>query len=268
MPLPADQLVEVGSVLVFVLVGVGIAYAGYRELQPEIDRRRSDPLDVRDAPKSEGLTELRGTVEPIEHVMKAPFTETECVVYEFDAEEYVSSGKNSHWESLASGDHRIPFRLRDDTGSILIEPDGAECALSSGWEAEFGAEKSAGGRIAEFLRSLDVEPGEGSEFSVGPLSVGTGDRRRYSEERLDVGETVSVFGPVAYDPSAGGDWGSDEVDAAVRANGTDPFVVADSPAVPTIRRGTLVGGGLAGFGLLIVAVGCWALVTALISGAA
>lgn len=257
MSVSVDLLARLSLPLGVVLAGFAIAYAGYRELEPEIRRHREDPVPVREAATADGPIELRGVVQPEAGVMEAPFTGTDCVAYEFEVEEYVSSGKSSHWDTLASGHQHVPFRLVDDTGSILVEPDGGDLTLTSGWETEIGAEETAGGRIREFLRALDVEPGEGSEFSVGPISVGTGDRRRYSEQRLDVGESVSVFGRPECDPDAGGDWGSDEVDAALRAGGSEPFVIADSPTIPTVRRATLSGAGVVAFGCFMVLAGVW-----------
>lgn len=263
MLLQIDAAVAVLLPLLVALAGAGVAYVGYRKLEPELRRLRDDPLPVREAATTDGLVELRGTVETEGQYLEAPFTGTSCVAYEFEAEEYVSSGKHSHWDTLAEGNHAIPFRLADGTGSILVEPEDSELTLQSGWETEIGAEESAKDRIREFLTALDVEPGEGSELSVGPISVGTGDRRRYSEERLDVGETVSVFGRPEYDPDAGGEWGSDEVDAAMRATDEDPFVVADTVSVPTFRTSTMVSAGVVVFGLALVVAGLWSAVAAL-----
>lgn len=267
MTVPTNLLVGVGAGLILVLAGAAVAYAGYREIEPELRRLRDDPLTVREATTADAPVELRGTVEPEEEeTMTAPFTGTECVAYEFEVEEFESSGQSSHWESLADGSRAIPFRLADHTGSILVDPTGADLTLRSGWETEIGADETAQGRIREFLRALDVEPGEGGEFSVGPLSVGTGDRRRYSEERLDVGEAVSVFGRPEYDPDAGGEWGSDAVDAALRDREDAPFVVADAESVPILRRSTVVPGLVVAFGAAIAVAGLWTAVLAVLPG--
>lgn len=256
-------LVPAVAALQFTVLGAILGYVGYRRLVPEVRRLRGDPLSVREATTVDRPVEFRGTVEPEDHYVEAPFTGTHCVAFEYEAEEYVSSGQHSHWDTLASGSQSLPFRLADDTGSILVDPAGGELTLQSGWSEEVGADETAEGRVREFLERLEVEPGEGSEFAVGPISVGTGDRRRYSEDRLDVGETVSVYGRPAYDADAGGEWGSDAVDAAVRATDDEPFVVADSPSVPLVRRSTLLGTGALVAGLALVAVGLAAAAVAL-----
>lgn len=256
--LQTTSLESLAVPLVLVAVGVALLALGYRLLQPELRRLRSDPLSVRDAANASGLVELRGTAAPDEHALEAPFTGTECLAYRYEVEQYESAGKHSHWETLAEGGQYAQFRLEDDTGSILVAPDGDDFEFEDRWREEVGADETVRGRAREFLASLEgVGPGEAEEFSLGPIEVGTGDRRRYTEERLDVGESVSVYGPVERDPAAGGEWGSDEVDAAIRRrDGDESLAVADATAVPTVRTETyapivfvIVGAALSLYGL-------------------
>lgn len=257
MALQTAALETLAVPLALLVVGAGLLAFGYRLLRPELRRHRSDPLTVREAETADGLVELRGTAAPHEHTLEAPFTGTDCLAYRYEVEEYQSAGKHSHWETLASGGQFTPFRLEDDTGSLLVEPEGDDFHFDDEWHSEVGPDETVKGRAREFLASVDVEPGEAEEFTLGPLEVGTGDRRRYSEERLDVDESVSVYGPVEYDPAAGGDWGSDQIGAVVRRRESDEqLVVADTDAVPTLRTETyapivfvIVGAALSLYGV-------------------
>lgn len=243
--------------LALVAAGAALAWAGYRRLEPELQRHREDPIDVRDAPTADGPVELRGTIEAEEHVLTAPLTGIDAVAYEFEVEEHVSRGKHSSWDTLLEDGTYTQFRLADDTGSILVDPEPGSMVLRDDWRREYGPDETIGGRARTFLeqhRALD--PGEAEQFTLGPIEVGTGDRRRYTERRLDVGDPVAVYGPAVEDADAGGEWGSEAVDAVLQPTQDDTaFVVADSAAVPTLRRSTLLGGGLLAGGGVLLAIG-------------
>ena len=56
-----------------------------------------------------GLVEIFGQVIPIqERVVKSPFTDKDCVYYNYKIEEYRSNGKNSSWVTMGSA---RPFAL-------------------------------------------------------------------------------------------------------------------------------------------------------------
>lgn len=263
MVLTSAHAVALAAGVALVAVGLVVARNGYRRLQPELRRLRDEPLSAREATATARPVELRGAVEAAGRVLEAPFTGEHCVAVEWSVEEY-TGGKGESWRTLASGGQHVPFRIADETGSVRVEPDGAELTLTSGTTVEVGREETARGRIREFLRGLEVEPGDAGELSLGPLSMGTGDRRRYVEERLDVGEHVSVFGLPERDPDAGGDWGSDQHAATVRDASGEPFVIADRPAVPVLRRSTLVAGGILATGAVVGGYGLLTLVRTLV----
>jgi len=88
-----------------------------------------------------GLAELKGTAES-EKPLTSYLTETRCVYYTFCIEEYWrrrvtetyrdADGKmktrtrtKSGWRRVADGEEAPPFYLRDETGVIKIDPEGA-----------------------------------------------------------------------------------------------------------------------------------------------
>jgi hypothetical protein len=65
--------------------------------------------------------------------------------------------------------------------------------------------------------------------------VNVGNRQRFTERRLDVGEDVYVYGQARRGPSA--EWGSNLVDALVGdGNGTPVSVIADTDERSTACR--------------------------------
>jgi len=99
-----------------------------------------------------GLVELFGQVIPIkERIFRSPFTDKECVYYKFTIEEYRSSGKNSHWITIKNGEQRSLFYLKDDTGTVLIDPTGATIEARKDFEYQSGFGKDPPEQVIRFL---------------------------------------------------------------------------------------------------------------------
>lgn len=108
---------------------------------------------LRDLPTSKahgvfiGFVEMKGTAEA-ETPLRSFLAHAACVHYTYDVEErwsrvvtetYTDSkGRTqtrtrteSGWTTVASGGETIPFYLRDDTGAVLVRPDGAKLELQT-----------------------------------------------------------------------------------------------------------------------------------------
>lgn len=62
--------------------------------------------------------------------MRAPFSDDECVLAEWEIEECDESGKGSRWRTEGSGTLSVPFYVDDGTDRVLVRPDGATVELS------------------------------------------------------------------------------------------------------------------------------------------
>ena len=111
------------------LVAVAFLADGVRHGRRAFRVYRNEPVDVASAANASGVVEVEGTVEPHEVTLVAPFSGEACVVCQYEVEEYRSSGKSSHWETIHSGGGRRPFVLADGSGRLLVEPEGASLAL-------------------------------------------------------------------------------------------------------------------------------------------
>lgn len=228
-------------------IGGWFAYRGLSATRRGYTLWRSDPTPVEDARTVEGLVELEGKVVPAGERLEAPFTGTDCLAYRWRVETRRRSGDNNRWVHVASGDESVPFRLEDDSGRILVDPEGAELSIGISDTTNVGRGETAEGRIAAFLESVDVEPGKGGERNLGPLTVETGDRRRYREGRIEPGDTVYVYGPVERDFTVADD--ADDVTAAIRDEADDGlFLVSDADESSTVRRFLWKGIALSAFG--------------------
>lgn len=215
------------------LVGVLALWRAYREFRPVYHILTNDPVPVRDLPPRSGPVEVRGTARRTDEgeTVTTPFTESRCLAYEYEAQEYQSSGQHSHWKTLDEGGERVPFLVEDDTGLVRVDPAGAELHFEEhSLKIDGGTELPA--RIAEYVRETDEVDPQDKSIDLVVTELDYGNDQRFVERRLDVGERVYVYGSVERGP--GGEWGSGLVDALV-SDGTDlpEFVISD-----TSERGT------------------------------
>ena len=74
-----------------------------------------------------GLVEIYGKVVPSKNnILKSPFSNRDCVYYKYNIDELRSSGKNTHWVTIDKGEEHRLFFLKDETGSVLIDPNKAK----------------------------------------------------------------------------------------------------------------------------------------------
>jgi len=238
-----------------VLVGGYLCYTGWKPLYWAIVLWRSEPTSVLSAGNTDGIIELEGTAIETDDRLESPFTGTPCLAYEYEIQEYRSSNTNNSggsWKTIHTGGNGVPFRLEDDTGGLLVDPETATLSFSSGDTITVSRGETADEPIASFLETIDVDPGAGTQRSLGPITVETGDRRCYCERRLEDGEDVHVYGPLERNPPI--DTSASDFNAAVRDEmGAAKFFVSDTDESATIGRSFKTGAkALLGGPLLIV----------------
>ncbi|QSX00124.1 E3 ubiquitin--protein ligase [Haloterrigena alkaliphila] len=245
------------------IVAVPFCWYGLTELRVANRVLRVEPDSVFDATDG-GRVELRGTAQPVEEgrLVRAPFTGTPCLAYEYEVEQYDSSGKGSSWRTIDSGEGYVPFLLDDGANSMLIEPPGADFRLEADERIDVDGGTAPPERIARFIEATDAVDCQNTTVDLRVFELTTGADRRFRERRLEPGETVHVLGTARYDTTVSRAAG--QINAAVGVDDAalaesrwirlrhslfgDPFVVSDSSE----RRLGLRSGGS---GLLSLAVG-------------
>ena len=221
-----NELVIVGGFLT--VVGIIVFWYGFNRMH----RFRI----ISDIPTSTvrsvaiGITELNGNVQE-DTILSTPFSKTKCVYYKYEIKEYrrVRTGKSTSytWKNIASGERYVPFYIKDDTGSIYVDPFGANISV----RAKKAYLQKAGlfpgiSRLINSLRNwnsggsnlLDV-----SELNLQPIKPpktfsfagnisfsfsgfgGFGNRvgdRRYHEYFLAPGDEIYLIGTAANSPEA------------------------------------------------------------------
>lgn len=124
----ADRLELYGQALFIAVVLLPVAYVILTRLGYE---RWFDDAVIENIPTAKangvtmGLVQVEGEVV-VEEPLEAPLTGTECVYYSYSISELHDRGDDSISETVERGSKTVPFRIRDDSGSVLIDLDGAE----------------------------------------------------------------------------------------------------------------------------------------------
>jgi len=114
--------------------GVYLFYRGFRILQRKRLIMDTPTSKIRSA--SMGLVEVNGlAVGP--YTMIAPVTGVPCYYYRTMAWRWEQRGKNSEWVKIADESQHVAFYLDDNTGKLLVNPQGAEMDIHRDFHEEY-----------------------------------------------------------------------------------------------------------------------------------
>ena len=141
-----------------------------------------------------GLTEVCGTVEAIEAPANAPTDGADCVWWMYEVERYQSSNKSGHWVTEEKGVTAMPFRVRDQSGTVTVVLD-ADSSVTGAERRDI--EHLTLNFLRPYARAMkdSYSPTKllggifGSNELDEPISKFTG-RWRAFEHRLKVGDQV------------------------------------------------------------------------------
>lgn len=240
---------------VFLVVGLAIVAYGVANLWTYVQLKSMTPTDAHAV--GSGTVEVEGEAAVGEHTIEAPFTGEDCLAYEFEVEEYHYDDDGSNWQTEVQGTETVPFRIEDGTGAVGVEPTASSLSVERDYRVDVGRDEQPPERVREFLEGRSDLDHETGSFDLGPVSIGTGDRRRFTERRLDPGTTAYVAGTA--EPTTAVDGASPTVhgpDASGRLGRLfgAPFVVADAGEDETEWRHLKLGIGSLLFGALFAAI--------------
>jgi len=114
--------------------GVYLFYGGFRMLQRKRLIENTPASRIRSA--SMGLVEVSGLATG-PYTINAPITGLPCYLHRTIAWEWKREGKNSQWVKVADETQHVPFFLDDNTGRVLVDPQGAEMQIHRDFCDEF-----------------------------------------------------------------------------------------------------------------------------------
>jgi hypothetical protein len=116
------------------VAGVYLFIRGFRLLQRKRLIMDTPTAKVRSA--ALGLVEVSGLAcGP--YTMVAPITAKPCYYYRTQAWKYEQRGKSKEWVKVADESLHLPFYLDDNTGRVLVNPQGAELDIHRDFQQEF-----------------------------------------------------------------------------------------------------------------------------------
>ncbi len=138
--------------------GVYLFYRGFRTLQRKRLILDTPSSKIRSA--SMGLVEVSGLATG-PYTIPAPVTGVPCYFYRTIAWQLKQAGKNKEWQKVAEESMHVPFFLDDNTGRLLVDPQGAEMEIHRDFHEEysgsfFGSNDDVSLSVANFLARYGV----------------------------------------------------------------------------------------------------------------
>ncbi len=167
--------------------GIYLFYRGFRLLQRKRLIMNTPSSKIRSA--SMGLVEVSGlAVGP--YTLPAPVTGVPCYFYRTIAWQWKQNGKSSSWVKAADESMHVPFYLDDNTGRVLVDPQGADMDIHRDFHEEFSN--------SVFSSSLDI-PANISIF-LSRHGVGTDKKIKIEEYCIKIKNFLFVLGTLAENP--------------------------------------------------------------------
>jgi hypothetical protein len=114
--------------------GMYLFFRGFRVLQRKRLIGDTPTSKIRSA--SMGLVEVSGLAAG-PFTMKAPITDMPCYYYRTMVWEWKKAGKNKEWVKIIDESLHLPFYLDDNTGRVLVNPQGAELDIHRDFHEEY-----------------------------------------------------------------------------------------------------------------------------------
>jgi len=202
----AFNVVWSGFSMIFVLVGLFIANRGRKARNRGKLIEGTKTTEVREL--TPGKAEVKGKAGQTEDgsTVRSPIDRDEALASKVKIEEYHSnSDGGGSWKSIYENSKAVPFILEDKTGEVRIDPP-PESERQINIEAnqkEVGGGEEPPEKIKDFIRRKKEV--DSAKKTIGPLNFGQ--RRRYSEGRIESGESVYVLGKATEEDTGWGEYG-------------------------------------------------------------
>jgi hypothetical protein len=135
-----------------------------------------------------GLVEVYGEVVPIK-AMKSPFTNKDCVYYRYDIEEQHTDSKGrSYWVNIKRDERSVPFRLKDETDSVIVDCAGANMNVKVDTVFESGIGHDPPPQVLSFLKAQKI---------AHDTFLGFNKHMRYTEYFIEPGDKLYILGTAA-----------------------------------------------------------------------
>jgi hypothetical protein len=249
----------IGAVAILVLFGggAGLVKAGFTRRKQRNLMRDTPTADVESM--AVGPSEVKGSALAADgDPFPAPFSEDDCVIAQYEVEQYHEDDDGGSWNTVASGVVHTPFYVDDGTGRVLVEPhDDATFDLAPDDRETVRVDSSRNGPepVQRFVDRMD-------DVSYPADASGTENDRRYHQTLIRDKESVYVFGTAQ--PRGGDHSGGSNPDLLVirRVAADDAleetmFLISDDTEAGLVTRREWAGLRIpAGGGFVVLGFAC------------
>jgi len=173
--------------LVGACAGLHLFYRGFRLLQRKRLIMNTPASKVRSA--AMGLVEVNGLATG-PYTLTAPITGKTCYYYRTMVWQWKQQGKNNSWVKAADESLHVPFFLEDNTGRLLVNPQGAEMDIHRDFHDEFSN--------SVFSSNLQI-PGNITNFLL-THGISTDKKIKVEEYCIKPKNALFVLGTLAQNP--------------------------------------------------------------------
>ncbi|MBN2459255.1 hypothetical protein JXB28_03135 [Candidatus Woesearchaeota archaeon] len=243
-----------GEFIFWCIIGVGFGITlfikGFQSLRLKRFIETTPTSKVRSL--AMGRVEICGEVVPAEkQILKSPLTGKDCVYYYYKVEELRRSNKRSYWAVIDTMKADVKFFLKDDTGAVLVEPNGASISIPADFNSQYSSFNAMPENIRTFLQSGNVKY---------KTLFGTTKTLRFTEFVIAPGDKLYILGYAGNNPFVEDGTAKDNVDGIMIQKGNlgKCYYIADKPEKDVLKKlkwgwigglfggGALIVGGLAG----------------------
>jgi hypothetical protein len=174
--IPDNATLHAGAAAV---AGGALFFKGFKSLRTLRRIENTPTCKIRSLPM--GAVEVVGTAEAEESLV-APLTGKSVAYYEILVEEHRSSKHGSRWVTRHREVESPPFHVRDETGRILVLPDGSDAHLPEAYSFQDNRLGSVPAEVEAYRDSRGISSG----FFRGTY--------RFREWHVAIGDPVYVLG--------------------------------------------------------------------------
>lgn len=243
---------------IFLLFGLFSVVGGLQKIRQGVIIKRNDPVPIRKAAQDTGVDEFEGVVEMPDgyNSFQAPFSGADAVAATYKVERKErrkrSNGRGSKttWKTDARGEITQPFVVRDDSGSVEVDPTGADISPTNTKRRH-----KTGGSLSDDIRlRLSVLT---DRLDVGDvLAQNKSKTRRYSEGYLAPGDEVHIYGTRLAERTPH----NHAVDARVENAEEGLYKISAGTEAQTVKRAITYGAGVVMLGMVFSAIGVGSIV--------
>jgi hypothetical protein len=170
-----------GGIVIFVL---GLIWFRQRRMIENIPTSKIRSLAM-------GLAEIYGQVVKDKLLLKGPFSGDDCVYYKYQIQELRHTKNSSYWATIKKGEERVNFYIKDATGSVLVDPKGANIDILKDYEFGSGWGNDPPQQVLRFLEENGVR--HESFFGMNK-------QMRFIESSIEPGDKLYVLGTAGDNP--------------------------------------------------------------------